>query len=81
MVLKNMRNFTITLLSITLISFLSSCSTKTGSLGLSVNFPKSSPILTKVEKQELKKKIAVKNTEIFTDEEKEEMGVLEIEIR
>lgn len=46
-----------------------------------VNFPKSSTILTEPEKIDLKKKIAVKNTEIFTDEEKEEMGVLEVAIK
>lgn len=76
-----MKNFTITLLSISLLFFISSCSSNTGELSFMVNFPKSSKVLTELEKRDLKKKIAVKNTEIFTDEEKEEIGVLEIEIK
>lgn len=76
-----MLKITITLLSISLLLFISSCASNTGELSFMVNFPKSSKVLTEAEKRDLKKKIAVKNTEIFTDEEKEEMGVLEIEIK
>lgn len=67
------------LISIILISLLSSCkSNDTGSLGLSVNFPKSAPILTKTQKEELNKKIKIKNSELFTPEE---IGDLEIVIK
>lgn len=79
--MKN-KNFTIILLSIPLLSFLTSCTQKTGELNLSVNFPLSSPVLSKKEKTELKKNIAIKNTSLFTEEEKKELfGELEIEIK
>lgn len=73
-----MKNFTITLLSISLLLFISSCASNTGSLGFSVNFPKSAPILTKTQKEELNKKIKIKNSELFTSEE---LGDLEIVIK
>ena len=76
------KNFTIILLSITLISFLSSCSQNKRSLNLAVNFPKNTPVLSKKEKTELKKNIAIKNADLFTEEEiKELLGELEIEIK
>lgn len=70
-----MKIFIIKLLSLI---FLSSCSTSTGQIGFMVNFPKSSPILTKAEKEELNKKIKIKNSELFTSEE---LGDLEIVIK
>lgn len=72
------KNFTITLLSLL---FISSCSSNAGELSFMVNFPKSSKVLTESEKISLKKKIAVKNTEIFTDEELQALGVLEVVIK
>lgn len=71
------KNFMIILLiSLISISFLTSCSSNTGSLGLSVNFPKSSPILNKNQKEELNKKIKIKNSEIFTSEELAELEII-----
>lgn len=71
----------IKLLTIIIPLFLISCST-TGQLNLSINFPSSSPVLSKKDKTELKKNIAIKNTSLFTDEEiKELFGELEIEIK
>lgn len=61
--------------------FISSCSSNTGLLNLSVNFPKSSPVLSEKGKTELKKKIAIKNSELFTDEELAQLGVLEVVIK
>lgn len=62
--------------------FLMSCSKNTGKLNFSVNFPKSSSVLSKKEKTELKKNIAIKNAELFTEEElRELLGELEIEIK
>ncbi len=71
-----MRNFTIILLSI----FFTSCST-TGQLSFNTQFPKSSPVLSEKDKTELKKKIAIKNSELFTDEELEQLGILEVVIK
>lgn len=56
-----------------------SCST--GDLGLKVKFPEKAPILSDKAKVELKKNIAIKNSELFTEEEKEDLGILEIEIK
>jgi len=46
-----------------------------------VNFPKSSPVLNEPEKIKLKRNIAIKNSELFTDEELEQLGVLEVVIK
>lgn len=59
------------------ILMLQSCSSNYGELGLSVSFPKTSPILTIKEKEILKEKIKIKNAELFVGEE----GVLEVVIR
>ncbi len=75
-----MVKFTIILLSISL-SFLSSCTQNQGQLSFMVNFPKSSKVLNEPEKIDLKKKIAIKNTEIFTNEELEQLGILEVVIK
>lgn len=61
--------------------FLMSCTQKTGLLNLSVNFPKSSPVLSEKGKTELKRNIAIKNSELFTDEELQALGVLEVVIK
>lgn len=61
--------------------FINSCTQNTGELNLSVNFPKSSPVLSEKGKTELKKKIAIKNSELFTDEELAQLGVLEVVIK
>ena len=68
------------LLTIIIPLFLISCST-TGQLNLSVNFPKSSPILSEKGKTELKRNIAIKNSELFTNEELEQLGILEVVIK
>lgn len=70
-----MRLTTIFLISI----FIHSCSDT--QLMLSVNFPKSSPILTDIKKKELKRNIAIKNSELFTEQELEQLGVLEVVIK
>lgn len=73
-----MKLTTIFLISI----FISSCSQNTGELSFMVNFPKNSPVLSKKEKTELKKNIAIKNADLFTEEEMKELfGELEIEIK
>lgn len=59
--------------------FIHSCSDT--QLMLSVQFPKSSPVLSEKGKTELKKKIAIKNSELFTDEELAQLGVLEVVIK
>lgn len=56
---------------------LTSCLSNYGELGISVNFPKTSPILTIKEKEVLKEKIKIKNAELFVGEE----GVLEVVIK
>lgn len=72
-----MKYFTIILLSL----ILTSC-TQTGQLAFNTSFPKSSPILSEKGKTELKKKIAIKNAELFTDEEIQTLtGELEIVIK
>lgn len=76
-----MSKFTITLLSISLLSFLSSCTQNAGELNISVNFPKTSPILSEKGKTELKRNIAIKNSELFTNEELEQLGILEVVIK
>lgn len=70
------KTITIILLSI----ILSSCTSK-GYLGLSVQFPESSKVLTKEEKKELEKKIKIKNSELFTETELKEVGILEVQIK
>lgn len=70
-----MKLTTIFLISI----FIHSCSDT--QLMLSVQFPKSSPVLSEKGKTELKKKIAIKNSELFTDEELAQLGVLEVVIK
>lgn len=59
--------------------FILSCST--GQLSFTTQFPSSSPVLSEKGKTELKKKIAIKNSERFTQEELIEYGVLEVEIK
>ena len=68
------------LLTIIIPLLLISCSS-TGQLNLSVNFPKSSPILSEKGKTELKRNIAIKNSELFTNEELEQLGILEVVIK
>ena len=76
MVLNVMYKFTILLLSL----ILTSCS-PTGQLSFNTQFPKTSPILSEKDKTELKRKIAIKNSELFTDEELQSLGVLEVVIK
>lgn len=64
-------------LIIALMLIIQSCSSNYGELGISVSFPKTSPILTKKEKEVLKDKIKIKNTELFVGEE----GVLEVIVK
>jgi len=71
-----MRYFTILLLSL----ILTSCST-TGQLSFNTQFPKTSPILSEKGKTELKRNIAIKNSELFTNEELEQLGILEVVIK
>lgn len=60
---------------------LNSCS-NTSELAFNIQFPKSSPILNQKQKIELKKNIAIKNLDLFTEEElKELLGELEIIIK
>ena len=68
------------LTTVILTLLLTSC-TPTGQLNLSVNFPKSSPILSEKGKTELKRNIAIKNAELFTNEELEKLGILEVVIK
>lgn len=68
------------LLTIIIPLFLISC-TPTGQLNLSVNFPKTSPVLSEKGKTELKRNIAIKNAEFFTNEELEQLGILEVVIK
>lgn len=75
-----MLKFTITLLSISFLLFISSCASNTGALSFMVNFPKNSKVLTQSEKEELLKKIE-KKYDIKTITESDETGVLEIEIK
>lgn len=80
-----MHKFTI-LLSISLISFISSCSLNQGSLGFSANFPKSSKILSEKEKIELKRKIEenekkLKISSSENDSSQSEGEILLIEIK
>lgn len=72
-----MVKFTITLLSI----FLTSCTQNAGELSFMVNFPSSSPVLSEKGKTELKRNIAIKNSELFTNEELEQLGILEVVIK
>lgn len=75
-----MVKFTITLLSISILSFLSSCTQNAGELSFMVNFPKSSPVLTEPEKIDLKKKIERKY-QIQNTDESNENGTLEVTIK
>lgn len=65
------------ILIIVLILIIQSCSSNYGELGFNISFPKTSPILTIKEKEVLKDKIKIKNTELFVGEE----GVLEVVIK
>lgn len=60
-------------------SFLFACSEKTGNLIFKVSFPKNTKILTAEEKKDLNKKIKIKNSELFTNDELS--GVLEVVIK
>lgn len=74
-----MHKFSITLLSISLLFFISSCTQNTGQMSFMVNFPKSSKVLTQSEKEELKKKaeLTLKNLE----DQDLNSGVLEVTIK